>query len=116
MQTLSDTAAAEWAHAAVRVNCVAPGVIASSGFDTYPEEQFKYIRGLAKRMPMGRFGNEAEISSGIVFLLTDAASYISGSTMRIDGAAPNARQTLEISEPRNQQPFGGFHRAKPIRT
>lgn len=116
MKTLSETAAAEWAHVGVRVNCVAPGVIASSGFDTYPEEAFHYIRGLAKRMPMGRFGNEAEVSAAIVYLLTPAAAYVSGTTLRVDGAGPNARQTLELEPASNQHPYDGFHRAKPVRT
>ena len=45
MWTLSETAASEWAHSGVRVNCVAPGGIASSGFDTYePDVQADILK------------------------------------------------------------------------
>ncbi|HKB58235.1 MAG TPA: SDR family NAD(P)-dependent oxidoreductase, partial [Lacunisphaera sp.] len=43
MLTLSETAASEWAASGVRVNCVAPGGIASSGFDTYPPEMLQRL-------------------------------------------------------------------------
>ena len=91
MTNLTETAAAEWAHRGVRVNSVAPGYVATSGFDTYPEEVFDEMRKIAARVPMGRFGNEAEVSAAIVFLLTPAASYITGSYLRIDGGAPTPR-------------------------
>ena len=43
------------------------------------------LREMAATVPLGRFGNEAEVSAGIVFLLSPAASFISGTTLRIDG-------------------------------
>ena len=46
---------------------------------------------LAETVPAGRFGNEAETSAGIVFLLSPAASFISGTVLRIDGARPQVR-------------------------
>ena len=116
MLTLSETAACEWASSGVRVNALAPGGIASSGFDVYTPESWAEVKKVAAKVPMQRFGNEAEVSAGIVFLLSPAASYITGSCLRIDGGSPNARATFEL-QPHDKAPpaFDGFHRAKPTR-
>lgn len=112
MLTLSETAACEWAHAGVRVNTVAPGGIASSGFDTYPEEIGPRLRAYAERVPLPRYGTESEISAAIVYLLSPAAAYVTGSCVRVDGGAPNLRQTWTQSyQPTNIPEFNGFHRA-----
>ena len=119
MVSLTETAALEWAHSGVRVNAVAPGYIASSGMDHYPPEQGPRLRAMATTVPLGRFGNEAETSAGIVFLLSPAASFISGTTLRIDGARPQVRMGWEtqhasaaaVSGRTAVEPFDGFHRA-----
>ncbi|MDP2000558.1 MAG: 2,4-dienoyl-CoA reductase, partial [Rhodoferax sp.] len=66
----------------------------------------------------GRFGTEAEAAAGVVFLLSPAASFISGSTLRIDGARPQVRMgwPMQIASEKARQrdaikPFEGFHRA-----
>lgn len=91
MWTLSQTAASEWAHSGVRVNCVAPGGIASSGFDTYEPHVQEDILKYPPSVPAQRYGNVAEISGAITYLLSPVASYITGSCIRVDGGAPNAR-------------------------
>jgi citronellol/citronellal dehydrogenase len=91
MWTLTQTAAGEWAQSGVRVNCVAPGGIASSGFDTYEPHVQADILNYPPSVPAQRYGNVAEISAAITFLLSPAAAYITGSCIRIDGGAPNAR-------------------------
>lgn len=118
MVNLTETAAVEWARSGVRVNAVAPGYIASSGMDHYPPEAGEMLRAMAKTLPAGRFGNEAEISAAIVFLLSPAASFISGSVLRVDGARPQARMGWKMQLPDSEaqqrdavRPFGGFHRA-----
>jgi len=118
MVSLTETAAAEWAGQGVRVNAVAPGYIASSGMDHYPEAMGPMLREMAKTVPLGRFGTEAETSAGIVFLLSPAAAFISGTTLRIDGARPQVRMgwPSRIADAQVQQreairPFNGFHRA-----
>jgi citronellol/citronellal dehydrogenase len=114
MVNLTETAAFEWASANVRVNAVAPGVIASSGMDTYPPERRDDIRSRGERVPLGRFGTESEVSAGIVFLLSDAACYITGTTLRIDGGSANVRPSVKL-EPRAggvaAPAFQGFHLA-----
>jgi len=118
MVSLTETAAAEWAGAGVRVNAVAPGYIASSGMDHYPPEAGPMLRAMAKTVPLGRFGTEAETAAGIVFLLSPAAAFISGSTLRIDGARPQVRMGLpmtvasaKVQARASIAPFDGFHRA-----
>ena len=112
MLTLSETAACEWAHSGVRVNTVAPGGIASSGFDTYPEEIAPRLRAYAEKVPLPRYGTESEISAAIVYLLSPAAAYVTGSCVRVDGGAPNLRQTwTQTYAPTNIPEFNGFHRA-----
>ena len=118
MVSFTETAAGEWAPSGVRVNAVAPGYIASSGMDHYPPEHGPRLRAMAATVPLGRFGNEAETSAGIVFLLSPAASFISGTVLRIDGARPQARPGWEPppGDPSARtrdavRPFDGFHRA-----
>lgn len=115
MLTLSESAASEWAAANVRVNCVAPGAIASSGLDTYDAADTPYIQNdIAREIPLQRFGTEAEVSAAIVFLLSPAAAFITGSTIRIDGGAPNARRVWgPLSPAQRSSPFEAFHRAAP---
>ena len=119
MVSLTETAAAEWACKGVRVNAVAPGYIASSGMDNYPPEMGPMLREMAKTVPLGRFGTEAETSAGIVFLLSPAAAFISGTTLRIDGARPQLRMgwpgrpaSAETQQRASIKPFEGFHRAQ----
>ena len=116
MVNLTMTAAAEWGVSGVRVNAVAPGWIASSGFDTYPDSVKPMLRSLRQHTPLQRFGTEAEVSAAIVFLLSPAAAFISGDTVRVDGAAPNAKRHVELERHDRSKPWNGFHRAVPPKT
>ena len=111
MLTLSETAACEWGASGVRVNTVAPGGIASSGFDTYSPEAKAKILDYTRTVPLQRFGTEAETASAIVYLLSPAAAYITGTCVRVDGGTPNARGTWTQVPHQRSQPFQGFHRA-----
>jgi citronellol/citronellal dehydrogenase len=117
MVNFTETAALEWARSGVRVNAVAPGYIASSGMDHYPPEAGPMLREMRETVPAGRFGNEAETSAAIVFLLSPAASFISGSVLRVDGARPQVRMgwgqvaaPVEVQDRDAVKPFDGFHR------
>lgn len=118
MVSLTETAALEWSGNGVRVNAVAPGYIASSGMDHYPPEAGPMLKAMKKTVPLKRFGTEAETSAAIVFLLSPAASFISGTTLRVDGARPQVRMGWPMGEPDPQasardavKPFEGFHLA-----
>ena len=112
MVNFTETAAVEWGSSGVRVNAVAPGWIASSGFDTYPENVQAMLRTLRNHTPLQRFGTEAEVSAAIVFLLSPAAGFISGDTLRVDGAAPNAKRHVDLEAHDRSKPWNGFHRSR----
>lgn len=112
MVNFTETAAGEWAASGVRVNAVAPGWIASSGMDHYPPEMGDSIRAMKTHVPLGRLGTESEVSAAIVFLLSEAASFVTGATLRVDGAVPNNKVGYRL--PPNDNPtlaYDGFHRA-----
>ena len=62
---------------------------------------------------LGRLGTESEVSAAIVFLLSPAAAFISGSCLRVDGAVPNAKRVADkIGSGKATEAFEGFHLAK----
>ncbi|MCU9950192.1 SDR family oxidoreductase [Pseudomonas sp. PDM13] len=113
MENFTKTAAIEWGHAGVRVNAVAPGWIASSGMDTY-EGAFKaVIPTLREHVPLKRIGTESEVAAAIVFLLSPGSAFISGNTIRIDGAASQGSRAFPLfkAKPGLSKSYNGFHRA-----
>ena len=116
-ENLARTAAWEWGPYGVRVNSVAPGFVASSGFDTYDESTTQMLRQAVDGIPLKRFGNEAEISATVCFLLSPGAGFINGATLHVDGggqfgSSPNYWPLPEqaINEPHG---WNGFHRSAP---
>jgi citronellol/citronellal dehydrogenase len=112
VSNLTMTAATEWGRAGVRVNEVAPGLIASSGLDTYEEPLRSLIRTYPANIPLGRLANEAEVSGAVCFLLSDAASFITGSCLRIDGGTAGAHREWPLWQHDTVPFFDGFHRAE----
>ncbi len=86
VMNLTVTLAGEWARHGVRVNAVAPGPILTSGLATYPEALQKRTLDEVKVTPPSRLGTESEVSSAVVYLLSPAATYVSGEVMKVDGA------------------------------
>lgn len=112
VDNLTKTAAVEWGKSGVRVNAVAPGWILSSGMDTYTGEMAeKVIPSMAEKVPLQRMGTESEVSSAIVYLLSEASKFISGVTIRIDGAASQGTRIFPLSSAKNNQAYDGFHRS-----
>jgi citronellol/citronellal dehydrogenase len=86
VENLTKSLAVEWSQFGIRLNCVAPGIIESSGLDQYPppiQELFEQAR---KAIPLGRFGTVEEVAQAVSFLASPLSSYISGTTLYVDGA------------------------------
>ena len=111
MVNFTQTAAVEWAASGVRVNAVAPGWVASSGMDSYPDAMKPYIQSLKEAVPLKRLATEAEVSSAICFLLSEGANFISGDCLRIDGAASQGGRVMPLAKAKNSESYNGFHRA-----
>lgn len=107
---LTQTAALEWAASRVRVNSVAPGLIHSSGFANYPAGVRAALKTIPRELPARRFGTESEISAAVVFLLSPAACYISGETIRVDGASSLYRHPFALPEHEPLPSYSGMHR------
>ncbi|MFZ9967661.1 MAG: SDR family oxidoreductase [Steroidobacteraceae bacterium] len=78
--------ALKWARKGIRVNCVCPGVIDTpmvEGVASRPEIR-KIMEGMT---PLGRFGRPEEVAAGVLWLCSDAASFVTGHPLVIDGGA-----------------------------
>jgi NAD(P)-dependent dehydrogenase (short-subunit alcohol dehydrogenase family) len=76
--------AKELASKQIRVNCVCPGHINTPMNDNLPyspEELDEYL----KKIPLQRFGEPHDIAAAVIYLLSDASSWITGSSLKIDG-------------------------------
>lgn len=66
----------------ITVNCVAPGFIQTPMTHVLPEEQATKLQ---EQIALGRLGNPREVANAVAFLASDAASYISGTTIHVNG-------------------------------
>jgi NAD(P)-dependent dehydrogenase (short-subunit alcohol dehydrogenase family) len=79
---LTKNAAAEYGSQGLRVNAVGPGYIATPLLDTAPKE---VVDGLEAKHPLGRLGQPQEVANVTTFLLSDKASFMTGSFVLVDG-------------------------------
>ena len=84
VDALTRNLAVEWGRYGIRVNAIAPGPIEDTeGMQRLVPEPVK--QALRKRIPLGRFGRIADIESAALFICSDAASYINGTILVVDG-------------------------------
>jgi NAD(P)-dependent dehydrogenase (short-subunit alcohol dehydrogenase family) len=81
---MTETMAIELGPFNVRVNAIAPGVIETPMIDPIKQDK-KAMQGILARLPLGRVGKAEEVSNLVLFLASDASSYMTGSTVVIDG-------------------------------
>ncbi len=84
---LTKSAAAEYGRRGVRINAVCPGIIRTAMMDRalarHRPEESQRDPGLAT--PMGRVGEAGEVAAAVLWLLSDAASYVTGHQLTVDG-------------------------------
>ena len=79
---MARTLAAEWGPRGIRCNAVMPGWIATPKVRAMPAPARE---GAMAQIPLGRFGEPAELAGVAAFLLSPAAAYINGTVLRVDG-------------------------------
>jgi 2-deoxy-D-gluconate 3-dehydrogenase len=84
--SLTRSMAVEWAPYGIRVNCIAPGVIATDHWlSSRGEAAAAEAATRASAVPMGRVGEQEEVAKAVLFLASDMSSYITGETLILDG-------------------------------
>jgi 2-deoxy-D-gluconate 3-dehydrogenase len=81
---LTRAAAREWGERGVRANCLGPGWIETSLSRPLREDD-GFFSSTVSQIPLGRWGSSAEIASVAAFLVSDAARYVTGQTLYVDG-------------------------------
>lgn len=84
VQTLATSLAIEWARYGIRSNCVNIGTIRTEGLQHYDQEE---VASWAATIPLKRFGTPEEVANVIAFIVSDEASYVTGSVLTVDGGA-----------------------------
>lgn len=100
VENLSKSLAVEWAPNAIRLNCIAPGVIYSStAAANYASDVFKLS---IPSIPAQRLGYPEEVSGAVCFLLSPAADYVTGVTVMVDGGWSIYRHNWDVPEHEGQ--------------
>lgn len=77
--------AAQWARKGVRVNTIAPGFFRTEMTDERMFQDESSMRWLRQRTPLGRGGEEHELDGALLYLASDASSYVTGTVLPVDG-------------------------------
>ena len=84
VRLFTQAVAKELATSNVRVNCIAPGWI-DTPLNEFMKEDENVLKMMTDMIPMGRFGTSEEIAAAAIYLASDAASFVTGTTLVVDG-------------------------------
>ena len=96
VENMTKTLGQEWAAFGIRVNAVAPGTIATTGLDQYPQMIKDHFKEQEKQHPMKRFGTAQEVANAVLFLSSPLADYISGVTLAVDGLEQYSSNRMQL--------------------
>jgi NAD(P)-dependent dehydrogenase (short-subunit alcohol dehydrogenase family) len=82
---MTKSAAVEYGPLGIRVNAVCPGATQSPMLDTVLARNPAIEKQMLSRVPLGRFGAANDIADAVVWLCSESASYITGTTLLVDG-------------------------------
>jgi NAD(P)-dependent dehydrogenase (short-subunit alcohol dehydrogenase family) len=85
VQGLTKATALQYAKAGIRINAVGPGAIATDMFEAATGGQDEAKAYMAGLHPMGRIGQPSEVANAVLWLSSDAASFVTGETLMVDG-------------------------------
>lgn len=92
---MAKSLAVEWARFDILVNCVAPGVILSTGMHNYPEGMPEAAQAT---VPLKRLGRQEEVAGAVSYLLSPAGDFVTGETIRVDGGGSLWGSSWPIAE------------------
>jgi citronellol/citronellal dehydrogenase len=84
VEALTRTLAIEWASKGILLNCVAPGLIASSGMKRYPFS-LDQVAQLARHVPLKRYGTVSDVARAVAWLAGPGGDYVTGQVITVDG-------------------------------
>ncbi|KAI1779156.1 NAD(P)-binding protein [Hypoxylon cercidicola] len=82
---LAASLAVEWAHAGIRVNCISPGYMLTALTEKILDDKPELKKQWTSLIPQGKMGQPADLMGPLTFLLSDAAQYVTGADLRVDG-------------------------------
>ncbi|HEX2910430.1 MAG TPA: SDR family oxidoreductase [Chloroflexia bacterium] len=85
VMSLTQSLSVEWAKHNIRVNAIAPGPVATENTTRQLFGGGDLVDTISKEVPLGRFGNVEEIANAAAYLVSDYASYITGTCLTLDG-------------------------------
>ena len=103
VDAMSRALAADWGPNGIRVNAVNPGIIATAIWEESRATVPGLVEDMAAQIPLKRWGESDDVADVIVFLASDAARYVSGVTLSVDGGMAYAR-ALRSAGPEFQAP------------
>ena len=108
VENMTITLSQEWMESGVRINCVRPGIIwTESGFKNYGPAGDLFVDRILPSLPAKRFGSPEEVSSAACWLLSEGASYVTGSVVCVDGGSAFHFLPLIDIEDENHLPVYG---------
>jgi len=81
---LTKTLAVEWGKYGINVNAICPGIFYTDMTESYLKDQ-GFTQMIKTRVPLGRYGKPEELMGAIIFLASNASTYVTGTTLVVDG-------------------------------